>query len=90
VLGQRLKRRILTIVFVDTAESSMKTKRSGNRIDTTVGELIAAVSDAAFEYTDDPKEAYRWVRLALVEILKGASLGAEIVGRRFSTNKYLH
>ena len=68
----------------------MKTKRSGNRIDTTVGDLIAAVSDAAFESTDDPQEAYRCVRLALVEILKGASLGTEIVRRRFSVNKYLH
>ena len=41
---------------------------------TTLGELIATISDVAFEYSDDTKEAYHLSRLVLVEILKGASL----------------
>jgi hypothetical protein len=43
------------------------------RIDTTLGELIAAASEVAFEYSDNDKEAYRLARLALIEILKKAS-----------------
>lgn len=81
MLGQRVRRRFNPLVFVDLTKRSMKIIPNRNRIDTTVGDLIAAVSDAAFESTDDPKEAYRCVRLALVEILKGASLRTEIVTR---------
>lgn len=43
------------------------------RIDTTLGELIAAASEVAFEYSDNDKEAYRLARLALIEMLKKAS-----------------
>ena len=68
----------------------MKVNRSGHRIGTTLGDLIAIISDVAFEYSDDTKEAYRLSRLVLVEILKGASLKREIVDRHFSTSKYLH
>ena len=68
----------------------MKLNRNDHRIDTTLGELIATISDVAFEYSDDTKEAYRLSRLVLVEILKGASLKREIVDRHFSTSKYLH
>jgi len=70
--------------------TGMKVNRSGHRIGTTLGELIAIISDVAFEYSDDTKEAYRLSRLVLVEILKGASLKREIVDRHFSTSKYLH
>jgi hypothetical protein len=61
--------------------STMKLGHNGNRIDTTLGELIAAISDVAFEYSDDAKEAYYLARLVLVKILKGASLRSEIVDR---------
>jgi hypothetical protein len=43
------------------------------RIETTLGELIAAASEVAFEYSDNDKEAYRLARLALIEMLKKAS-----------------
>jgi hypothetical protein len=63
--------------------SSMKLRHHGNRIDTTLGELIAAISDVAFEYSDDAKDAYHLTRLVLVEILKGASLKGKIINRPF-------
>jgi hypothetical protein len=50
--------------------SDMKVNRNDQRIDTTLGELIASISDVAFEYSDDTKEAYHLSRLVLVEILK--------------------
>jgi hypothetical protein len=52
----------------------MKVNRNGHRIATTLGELIAMISDVAFEYSGDTKEAYHLSRLVLVEILKRASL----------------
>lgn len=67
----------------------MKLGHNGNKIDTTLGELIAAVSDVAFEFSDDSEEAYHLARLALVDILKRASLKGKIVNRHFSTSKYL-
>jgi len=62
----------------------MELSHNGNRIDTSLGELIAAISDVAFEYAADTKEAYRLAHLVLVEILKGASLRPAIVDWRFS------
>lgn len=44
-----------------------------HKVDTTLGELIEAVSEVAFEYSDNPREAYLYARIALVEILKNAS-----------------
>ena len=66
----------------------MKVNNNENRIDTTLGELIATVSEEAFEYSDDTKEAYNIARLVLVEILKSASPRSE--DRGFSGTKYLH
>jgi hypothetical protein len=43
------------------------------RLDTTLGDLIAAASEVAFEFSDNDKEAYELARLALIEILKKAS-----------------
>ena len=68
----------------------MKVNRNGHRIATTLGELIAMISDVAFEYSDDTKEAYHLSRLVLVEILKRASPKGAIVDWDFSTSKYLH
>ena len=64
----------------------MKSSHNGNRIDTTLGELIATISDVAFENSDDAKEAYDLTRLVLVEILKNASLRGEIINRPFFWN----
>jgi hypothetical protein len=61
----------------------MKVNRNDHKIDTTLGELMATISDVAFEYSDDTQEAYDLARLVLVEILKGASLSGEIVDGHF-------
>jgi hypothetical protein len=45
---------------------------STRRLDTTLGDLIAAASEVAFEYSDNDQEAYELARLALIEILKKA------------------
>jgi hypothetical protein len=45
---------------------------STRRLDTTLGDLIAAASEVAFEYSDNDQEAYELARLALMEILKKA------------------
>ena len=41
-------------------------------VNTTLGELIAAASEVAFEYSDNDRDAYRMARLALIEILKNS------------------
>jgi len=64
----------------------MKQNHRENRIDTTLGDLIAAISDAAFEYTDDTGDAYRLASLVLVEILKDAFPSGDIVDRPFYWN----
>ncbi len=68
----------------------MKTNRSDKRIDTTLGELIAAVSECAFEYSADTREAYDLARLVLVELLKGACPKSEIIELDFGGTMRLH
>ena len=68
----------------------MKANRRENRIDTTLGELIAAVSECAFEYSSDTREAYDLARLVLVELLKGACPKSEIIEREFGGTMLLH
>jgi len=48
-------------------------KTNGLRIETTLGDLIAAASEVAFEYSNNDKEAYNLARLALVEFIKKTS-----------------
>ena len=68
----------------------MKTNRSDNRIGTMpLGELMATVSEFAFEYSADTREAYDLARLILVELLNGASL-REITDRHFPGTVLLH
>ena len=40
-------------------------KTQNRRIDTTLGELIAAASEVAFEYSDNDKDAYNLAQFAL-------------------------
>ena len=47
------------------------------RIDKTLGELLAAASEFAFEWSNNDKEAYQMARLAMVEILRMASQPTE-------------
>jgi hypothetical protein len=49
---------------------AMKKNNDRTRIDTTLGELIAAASEVAFEHCEDTREAYELTGLVLVEILK--------------------
>jgi hypothetical protein len=66
-------------------------KPSTRILNTTLGELIAAASEVAFEYSDNDKDAYRMARLALIEILKNASHPA-VLDEDFEApvTKYLH
>ena len=67
--------------------------RSAKRIDTTLGELIAAASEVAFEYSENDREAYRLARLALIEMLKKASHSMDVDEEMLNTmtrKNYLH
>ena len=62
-------------------------------LNTTLGELIAAASEVAFEYSDNDKDAYRMARLALIEILKKSSYPAvfdEDFDIELAKKNYLH
>ncbi|HEY2987031.1 MAG TPA: hypothetical protein VGL11_04855 [Candidatus Binatia bacterium] len=48
----------------------MKHNENQGRIDTTLGELIEAVSEAVFESCRSNKEAYTLASLVLAEILR--------------------
>jgi hypothetical protein len=64
----------------------MKITPNGNRIDTNLGDLIAAISEVAFEYSADTKEAYNLTRVVLAQILKDACPRSDIVDPPFSWN----
>lgn len=62
-------------------------------LNTTLGELIAAASEVAFEYSDNDKDAYQMARLALIEILRKTSYPAvldEVFEQSLEGKKYLH
>jgi hypothetical protein len=48
-------------------------KPNSRRIDTNLGELIAAASEVAFEYSNNDKDAYNLAQLALMEMIKRSS-----------------
>jgi hypothetical protein len=45
-------------------------KPNSGRIETTLGDLIAAASEVAFEYSENDRDAYSLAQLALVEMLR--------------------
>lgn len=45
-------------------------KPNSRRIETTLGDLIAAASQVAFEYADNDRDAYNLAQQALMEIIK--------------------
>jgi hypothetical protein len=59
-------------------------KRHAAKLDSTLGELIAAASEVAFEYSDNDIEAYNLAQLALIEILRKTSHSADL-GRDFES-----
>jgi hypothetical protein len=64
----------------------MKINHNGCRIDTILGDLIAAISEVAFEYCADANEAYHLTRLVLAQILKDACPSSDIVDPPFYWN----
>jgi hypothetical protein len=68
-------------------------RQGTKKIHTTLGELIAAASEVAFEYSDNDREAYRLARLALIEMLKKASHPIDLdqeFDKPTIRNHYLH
>jgi hypothetical protein len=63
-----------------------------NRIDTTLGELIEAVSEAVFESCDNGQEAYAVASLVLAEILKSSlnTDGSHEYAHGLTRKSYLH
>ncbi len=45
-------------------------KTNNYRLETTLGDLIAAASELAFEYSENDKDAYSLAQLALIEMLR--------------------
>ena len=45
-------------------------KPNNQRIETTLGDLMAAASEVAFEYSENDRDAYILAQFALVEMLK--------------------
>ena len=50
-------------------ETTSEEKKSSQRIDTTLGDLIHAISEAAGEKTTDRKELHKLTQLVLSEML---------------------
>lgn len=63
-------------------------KLQPEKFDTTLGELIAAASEVAFEYSNNDVEAYQLARLALVEILRQTSNPPDLNGQFGSTGSF--
>jgi hypothetical protein len=67
-------------------------EKGTKKLDTTLGELIAAASEVAFEYSDNDKDAYKLAQAALIEILRKASHAGSLddFGDAPSGKTYLH
>lgn len=71
-------------------EIDMKVNPDNRDLNTTLGELIATISEVAFENATDAKEAYTLASLVLMEMLKCASFNSEIIDHYVPMSKYLH
>ena len=58
-------------------DKTMK-RPKGWQVETTLGELIAAASEVAFEYSNNDKDAYDLARLALIELIRKTSHPIEL------------
>jgi hypothetical protein len=54
------------------------------RLETTLGDLIAAASEVAFEYSDNERDAYLLAQIALVEMLRKTAPTLDL-NRQFET-----
>ena len=88
--GRSFKKNFGSFLFSYVKGSDMKVNHNDRRINSTLGELIAAISEVTFENSADTKEAYTLASLVLVEILKRAYFRSEIVDRHFPMSKYPH
>jgi hypothetical protein len=70
--------------------SDMKVNRNDRTTDTTLRDLVATMSDVAFEYAADTEEAYEIACLVLLRILKDASLKRQIDDQPVPATKYPH
>ena len=68
----------------------MKVDLSEPGVDTTLKDLVATISDVAFEHAAEPEEAYEIARLVLLRILKDASLKRKWLTGQFSAAKCSH
>ena len=68
----------------------MKVDCRDSGVDTTLKDLVATISDVAFEHAAEPEEAYEIARLVLLRILKDASLKRKWLTGQFSTAKCPH
>lgn len=71
-------------------EIDMKVNPNNRDLNTTLGDLIATISEVAFENATDAKEAYTLASLVLMEMLKCASFNSEIIDHYVPMSKYLH
>ena len=72
----------------------MRAHNDEKRIDTTLGELIETVSEIAFEYCEDLREAYTLAGLVLGEILMNSYPSTEgfsgTLSQMFPRNNCFH
>lgn len=54
--------------------------RHSPQLKTSLGDLLAAASEVAFEYSNNDKEAHDLAQLALIEIIRKASQSVDIEG----------
>jgi hypothetical protein len=64
--------------MVPAQRSEIKKMRKTRSVETTLGDLIAAASEVAFEYSTNDTEAYNLAQLALIEILKKTSYRSDL------------
>ena len=55
-------------------------KPNNSKLETTLGNLIAAAGEVAFEYSNNDREAYNLAQLALIEILRKTAHPSELNG----------
>ncbi len=63
------------------------------RIETTLGDLIAAAGEVAFEYSDNDKDGYELARLTLIELLKKTAQPTDLnreLARLASPSRLIH
>ena len=68
----------------------MKNDHNDSRIDTTLGDLVEAVSEVAFEHSQSAEEAYALAAAVLVDLLKAGGKDRGMCDAPPPKNIYLH